>query len=159
MDIKIEHHLPIAQKPYTLHLTDVQWIKEEWKMLEKSSVMIYSVSPWLGVIVIVLRKVQSGELPDQKVCVIYRALNSLLPLVVESNSKAQCAFLLVPLPEIYEQYTMLQDPKIYSSSDGTSGSQHNVLSDKAQKKSAFTSPIEKLKFKKSLSSWSIHLII
>ena len=37
---------PVSQKPYTLALKHVQWVREEIETLEKAGVIVQSVSPW-----------------------------------------------------------------------------------------------------------------
>ena len=39
MEIDTGDHPPIAQKPYTLSLKYIQWVKDELEMLEKGGVI------------------------------------------------------------------------------------------------------------------------
>ena len=71
---------PITQKPYTLPLKHTTWVQRELEILEKARVIVGSISPWASPIVVVPKRTAPGELPKQRLCVDYRALNSLLPL-------------------------------------------------------------------------------
>ena len=73
-----------------------------------------SVSPWASPIVVVLKRTAPGEPPKQRLCVDYRALNSLLP---PAFSKAKGILTLVPLPKIDEIYARLKGSNIYSTFD------------------------------------------
>ena len=69
----------------------MEWVRQELELeaLEKAGVITRSVSPWASPIVIVPKKSAPGELPKRRMCVDYRALNSLLPAVTKANSKAK----------------------------------------------------------------------
>ena len=69
---------PITQKPYTLPLKHTTWVERELEILEKAGVIVRSVSPWASPIVIVPKRTAPGEPPKQRLCVDYRALNSLI---------------------------------------------------------------------------------
>ena len=69
MDIDTGDHCPVAQKPYTLPLKHFQWVHEELEMLKQARIISQSVSPWSSPIVIVPKKAQPGELPQQSLCV------------------------------------------------------------------------------------------
>ena len=45
--------LPIPQKPYTLPLKHTTWVQRELEILEKTGVIVKSVSPWASPIVMV----------------------------------------------------------------------------------------------------------
>ena len=70
--------------------------------LERAGVIQRSMSPWASPIVIVPKKTEPGEPPRRRMCVDYRMLNSLLPLVNKAHSKAKGIVTLVPLPKIDE---------------------------------------------------------
>ena len=76
-----------------------------------------SVSPWASPIVVVPKRTVPGEPPKWRLCVDYRAMNSLLPHVKKAFSKAKGVVTLVPLPKIDEIYAHLKDSKIYSTFD------------------------------------------
>ena len=59
MDIDNGDGPPISQKPYTLPWKHVAWVQKELELLEKSCIIIRSVSPWAGLIVLV-PKVTTG---------------------------------------------------------------------------------------------------
>ena len=63
VEINTGDSLPIAQKPYTL--------------------------PWASPIVVVPKRTAPGEPPKRRLCVDYRAVNSLLPPVKKAFSKAK----------------------------------------------------------------------
>ena len=71
---------PITQKPYTLPLKHTEWVQRELEILEKAGVIVRSVSPWASPIVVVPKRTAPGEPPKRRLCIDYRALNSLLPL-------------------------------------------------------------------------------
>ena len=139
---------PITQKPYTLPLKHAKWVQRELEILEKAGVIVRSVSPWASPIVIVPKRSAPGEPPKRRLCVDYRAINSLLPPMKKAFSKAKGILTLVPLPKIDEIYAHLKDSKIYSTFDMQSGYYHMVLSEKSRPKSAFVSAYGKWEFKR-----------
>ena len=139
---------PITQKPYTLPLKHTEWVQRELEILEKAGVIVRSVSPWASPIVVVPKRTAPGEPPKQRLCVDYRALNSLLPPVKKAFSKAKGILTLVPLPKIDEIYARLKGSNIYSTFDNRSGYYHMVLSEKSRPKSAFVSSFGKWEFKR-----------
>ena len=106
------------------------------------------VSPWASPIVVVLKRTAPGEPPKRRLCVDYRAINSLLPPVKKAFSKSKGILTLVPLLKIDEIYTHLKDSKIYSTFDVQSGYYHMVLSEESRPKSAFVSAYGKWEFKR-----------
>ena len=139
---------PITQKPYTLPLKHTEWVQRELEILEKAGVIVRSVSPWASPIVVVPKRTAPGEPPKCRLCVDYRALNSLLPPVKKAFSKAKGILTLVPLPKIDEIYARLKGSNIYSTFDMRSGYYHMVLSEKSRPKSAFISSFGKWEFKR-----------
>ena len=139
---------PITQKPYTLPLKHTKWVQRELEILEKAGMIVRSVSPWASPIVVVPKRTAPGEPPKQRLCVDYRALNSLLPPVKKAYSKAKGILTLVPLPKIDEIYARLKGSNIYSTFDMRSGYFHMVLSEKSRPKSAFVSSFGKWEFKR-----------
>ena len=139
---------PITQKPYTLPLKHARWVQKESEILEKAGVIVRSVSPWASPIVVVPKRTTPGEPPKHRLCVDYRAINSLLPPVKKAFSRAKGVLTLVPLPKIDEIYTHLKDSKIYSTFDMQSGYYHMVLSEESRPKSVFVSAYGKWEFKR-----------
>ena len=117
MEIDTGDSPPITQKPYTLPLKHAEWVQKELKILEKVGVIVRRVSPWASPIVVMPKRTSPGESPKWRLCVDYRAINSLLSLVKKAFSKAKGVLTLVPLPKIDEIYTCLKDSKIYSTFD------------------------------------------
>ena len=148
MEIDTGDSPPITQKPYTLPLKHAKWVQKELEILEKAGVIVRSVSPWASPIVVVPKRTAPGEPPKWRLCVDYRAINSLLPPVKKAFSKAKGILTLVPLPKIDEIYGCLKDSKIYSTFDMQSGYYHMVLSEKSRPKSAFVSAYGKWEFKR-----------
>ena len=148
VEIDMGDSLPITQKPYTLPLKHTEWVQRELEILEKAGVIVRSVSPWASPIVVVPKRTAPGEPPKQRLCVDYRALNSLLPPVKKAFSKAKGILTLVPLPKIDEIYVRLKGSNIYSTFDMRSGYYHIVLSEKSRPKSAFVSSFGKWEFKR-----------
>ena len=147
VEIDTGDSLPITQKPYTLPLIHIEWVQRELEILEKAGVIVRSISPWASPIVVVLKRTVPGEPPKQRLCVDYRALNSLLPPVKKAYSKAKGILTLVPLPKIDEIYARLKESNIYSTFDMRSGYYHMVLSEESRPKSAFVSSFGKWEFK------------
>ena len=81
VEIDTGDSLPISQKPYTLPLKHMEWVQRDLEILEKAGVIERSVSPWASPIVVIPKRTAPGEPPKQRLCVGYRALNSLLPPV------------------------------------------------------------------------------
>ena len=81
MEVDTGDSPPITQKPYTLHLKHAVWVQKELEILEKARVVVRSVSPWASPIVVVPKRTAPGEPPVRRLCVDYRAVNSLLPPV------------------------------------------------------------------------------
>ena len=148
VDIDTGDSPPITQKPYTLPLKHMEWVQRELEILEKAGVIVRSVSPWASPIVVVPKRTAPGEPPKWRLCVDYRALNSLLPPVKKAFSKAKGILTLVPLPKIDEIYARLKNSMIYSTFDMRSGYYHMVLSKEARPKSAFVSSFGKWEFKR-----------
>ena len=148
MEIDTGDSPPITQKPYTLPLKHAEWVQKELEILEKAGVIVRSVSPWARPIVVVPKRTAPGELPKRRLCVDYRSINSLLPLVKKAFLKAKGISTLVPLPKIDEIYARLKDSKIYSTFDMRSGYYHMVLSEESRPKSAFVSANGKWEFKR-----------
>ena len=148
MEIDTGDSPPITQKPYTLPLKHAAWVQKELEILEKAEVIVRSVSPWASPIVVVPKRTAPGEPPKRRLCVDYRAVNSLLPLVKKAFSKAKDILTLVPLPKIDEIYAQLKGSRIYTIFDMRSGYYHMVLSEKARWKTAFVSSYGKWEFKR-----------
>ena len=148
VEIDTRDTLPITQKPYTLPLKHTEWVQRELEILEKAGVIVRSVSPWASPIVVVPKRTALGEPPKRRLCVDYRALNSLLPPVKKAFSKAKGILTLVPLPKIDEIYARLKGSNIYSMFDMRSGYYNMVLSEKSRPKSAFVSSFGKWEFKR-----------
>ena len=117
MEIDTGDSPPITHKPYTLPLKHAKWVQKELEILEKAGVIVQSVSPWASPIVVVPKRTVPGEPPKWRLCVDYRAINSLLPPVKKAFSKAEGVLTFVPLPKIDEIYAHFKDSKIYSSFD------------------------------------------
>ena len=101
--------------------------------------ILRSVSLWASSIVVMPKRTAPAEPPKWRLCVDYRAINSLLPPVKKAFSKAKGILTLVPLPKIDEIYSCLKDSKIYSTFDMQSGYYHMVLSEESRPKSVFVS--------------------
>ena len=101
--------------------------------------IVKSVSPWASPIVVVPKRSAPGEPPKRRLCVDYRAVNSLLPPVKKAFSKAKGVLTLVPLPKIDEIYARLKGSWIYPTFYMRSGYYHMALSKRARPKTAFVS--------------------
>ena len=150
VEIDTGDSLPITQKPYTLPLKHTAWVQRELEILEKARVIVRSISPWASPIVVVPKRTAPGEPPKQRLCVDYRALNSLIPPVKKAFSMAKGILTFVLLPKIDEIYVRLKGSNIYSTFDMRSGYYHMVLSEKSRPKSAFISSFGKWEFKRCL---------
>ena len=114
MDIDTGENLPVCQRPYTLPLKHVEWVKKELNILEAAGIIVKSVSPWASPIVVVPKRSAPSEPPKRRMCVDYRALNKLLPPVKKAHSNAKGVLSLVPLPKIDEIYACLKGSKVFS---------------------------------------------
>ena len=146
MEIDTGDSPPICQRPYNLPLKHADWVRKELEMLEKAGIISRSISPWASPIVIVPKKTEPEQPPKKRLCVDYRALNSLIPPVTKVHSKAKGVLTLVPLSKIDEIYARLRGSTIYSALDMTSGYHHMELSEEAKPKSAFVTTIDKYEF-------------
>ena len=132
---------------------------EELEILEKAGVKVRSVSPWISPIVVVPKRTTPGEPPKQRLCVDYRAINSLLPPVKKAFSKAKGVLTLVPLPKIVEIYAYLKDSKINSTFAMQSKYYHMVLSEESRPKLALFLPMVNGNLKDVHLDWHKHLLI
>ena len=140
MDIDTGGNPPICQRPYTLPLKHVGWVKKELNILEAAGIIVRSVSPWASPIVVVPKRSAPGEPPKRRMCVDYRALNKLLPPIKKAHSNAKGVLSLVPLPKIDEIYACLKGSKVFSTLDMRSGYHHVEMTEEARPKTAFTLP-------------------
>ena len=69
MDIDTGENPPVCQRPYTLPLKHVEWVKKELNILEAAGIIVRSVSPWAGPIVVVPKRSAPGEPPKRHMCV------------------------------------------------------------------------------------------
>ena len=115
--------------------------------------IVRSVSPWASPIVVVTKRTALGEPPKRRLCVDYRAVNSLLPPVKKAFSKAKGVLTQVPLPKIDEIHAQLKGSKIYSTFDTRSGYYHMILSKACRSKTAFVSHMANGNFKDAISDW------
>ena len=104
MEIDTGDSPPITQKPYTLPLKHATWVQKELEILEKAGVIVRSVPPWASPVVVVPKRTAPGKPPKRRLCVDYRAVNSLSPPVRKAFSKAKGILTLVPLPKIDKIY-------------------------------------------------------
>ena len=89
MEIDTGDSPPITQKPYALPLKHAEWVQKELEILEKAGVILRSVSLWASSIVVMPKRTAPAEPPKWRLCVDYRAINSLLPPVKKAFSKAK----------------------------------------------------------------------
>ena len=57
---------PVCQKPYNLAQKHVEWVQKELQILEKAGVIERSISPWASPIVIVPKKSEPGNPPEEE---------------------------------------------------------------------------------------------
>ena len=76
MDIDTGDHPPVTQRPYSLALKHVEWVREEIEKLEQAGVISRSMSPWANPIVIVPKKTAPGEPPRRRMCVVIEWLTA-----------------------------------------------------------------------------------
>ena len=88
MEIDTGDSPQITQKPYTLPLKHAEWVQKELEILEKAGVIVRSVSPWASLIVVMPKRTTPGEPPKWRLCVDYRAINSLLPPVKKAKKES-----------------------------------------------------------------------
>ena len=102
MEIDTGDSPPITQMPYTLPLKHTTWVQKELEILEKTEVIVRSVSPWTSPIEVVPKRAAPGQHPKRRLCVDFRPVNSLLPPVKKAFSKAKGVLTVVPSPKIDE---------------------------------------------------------
>ena len=149
MEINTGDSPPIAQAPYRCPLKHRDWLRMEIERLRHAGIIEMCASDWASPVVIVSKKPLPGEPPQNRLCVDYRALNSLLPKVTNPTTKAKGILSMVPLPRIDDLLGRLNGAKIFTSLDCTQGYHHIGLSPESQLKSAFvTEEGGKFMFKK-----------
>ena len=89
---------PLITMDIDLPLKHREWVQKELETLEKAGVIVRSISPWASPILVVPKKTGPGEPPRRRLCVDHRVINSLLPEVQKTHSKAKGVLTLVPLP-------------------------------------------------------------
>ena len=89
MEINTDVSPPITQRPYTPAFKHATWVQKELEILEKAGVIVRSVSPWASPIIVVPKRTAPGEPPKRRLCVDYRAINSLLPPMKKAFLKAK----------------------------------------------------------------------
>ena len=124
------------------------WVQKELEILEKAGLIVRGVSPWASSIVVVPKRSVPGEPPKRRLCVDYRAVNSLLPPMKKVFSKTKGVLTLVPLPKIDEIYARLKGSRIYSTFDMRCGYYHMAISERVRSKVAFVSAYGKWEFKR-----------
>ena len=65
MDIDTGENPPVCQRPYILPLKHAEWVKKEVNILEATSIIVRSVSPWASPIVVVPKRSAPGEPPKR----------------------------------------------------------------------------------------------
>ena len=121
---------------------------ERIRNIRKAGVIVRSVSSWASPIVVVPKRSVPGEPPKRRLCVDYRAVNSLLPPVKKAFSKAKGVLMLVPLPKIDEIYARLKGSRVYSTFHMKSGYYYMALTGKARPKMALVSAYGKWELKR-----------
>ena len=67
MDIDTGDSPPVSSRPYTLALKHHRWVQEEIETLERAGLITKRMSPWASPIVIVPKKSQPGEPPQEEI--------------------------------------------------------------------------------------------
>ena len=146
MDIDTGDSPPISQRPYTISLKHLDWVRAELENLERAGIIEQCISPWGSPIVIVPKKSAPGEPIQRRMCVDYRALNALLPKTLKVGSNAKGVLSHVPLPKIDELYARLRGAKFFSILDVRMGYHHMSLTEEASLKSCMTTPFGKFRW-------------
>ena len=146
MDIDTGDSLPVCQKLYTLPLKHYSWVQQEIETLEWAGVIKKSINPWASPIVVVPKKSAPGEPPRHRMCIDFRKLNELQPVVQHADSETGGNISFVPLPKIDEMYGRLKGAKVFSTLDLRSGYYHIRLSEGSKAKTAFVMPFGKYQF-------------
>ncbi len=143
MEIETGTHPPISQRPRQLPLAQREWLRNHLKQHLEEDIIERSMSHWGSPIVMVGKK--DGE---WRMCVDYRAVNSLLPTVLKPYSKAKGVLSLVPIPKIDELLATMEGCQVFSTMDIRSGFHHIALDEESKAKSAFVTPFGKFQFKR-----------
>ena len=129
--------LPVASKPYTIHLKYKSFVDNEIKLLKDAGCISKSISDWASPFCIVKKKPDPSQ-PNKlqlRMCIDYSKVNqSLITAYNGNNSKVVSTF---PLPRIQELLSRLIHCKYFSSLDLCSGYYHISLMEEAKKKTAF----------------------
>ena len=145
MEINTGDSLPVAQSPYTLLLKHYEWVWKEIEMLEKSGVIVKSLSPWASPVIVVLKISTPDEPPHRSLVIDYRKINSLQKQIKKADKSTGCLSLYL-LPEIDEMFVKLNGSRIFSTVDLRSGYYHIGLTEGSRSKSAFVVPMGKFEF-------------
>ena len=146
MEIDTGDSLPVAQSPYTLSLKHYDWVPQEIETLEKVGVIERSLSRWVSLVIVVLKKSVPDEPPQRRLCMDYRKVNALQQEVKRTDKSTGCLS-LYPLPKIDEMFAKLGGATVFSMIDMRSGYYHIGLTCESRAKSAFVVLMGKGQFK------------
>ena len=149
MEIDTGDSSPVAQSPYTLPLKHYEWVRKEIEMLEKAGVIVKSLSPWVSLVIVVLKKSAPDEPPHRRLVIEYRKINSLQEQIRRADKSTGC-LLLYLLLKIDGMFVKLNGSRIFSAVDLRSGYYHIGLTEGSRPKSAFVVPMGKFEFLRTL---------
>ena len=136
MEIDTGDSLPVAQSPYTLPLKHYEWVRKEIETLEKSGVIVKSISPCMSPVIVVPKKSTPDKPPCRRLFVDYRKINSLQEQIKRADKSTGCLS-LYPLQKIDEMFAKLNRSRIVLTIDLRSGYYHIGLTEGSRPKSAW----------------------
>ena len=137
---------PVAAWPNPLALKDHDFPKQEIKNLFNTGIIHKSMSLWASPIVVVKNHTLKGSPQQFQLCVDYRKLNSYLPTITPATGTNKGALTLMPLPKMYELFTLLKGAEYFTALELWSGYYHIKLDEESIPKSAFMTVFRKYEF-------------
>lgn len=127
-EIKLLDESPIYQRPYRLPQVQREEVKNHINKLLQENIIRHSDSPWASPVHLVPKKLDASGKPKWRMVIDFRKLNE------QTRSDKY------PLPNIEDIFSQINDSKIFSTLDLTSG-YHQIMMDKDSiEKTAFVTP-------------------
>ena len=108
---------PVAAHPHPLACKHHNFLKPEIGNLLNTRIIHRSMSPWVSPNVVVKKHIPKGSPQQFQLCVNYRKLNSLLPIITPATGTNKGALTLTPLQKIEELFVLLKGARYFTALD------------------------------------------